>query len=234
MIKSGYYTDPLILAVFLNYDELVGRILDSGKYNDKALLDITENRIFGIPVPVYYLSRCWEICLGHEFSESFNPTAQKNYKSAKNILNLFKEKLGIEEFSIPFNKIFPACWYCEKDTDEEILEGPRNYYISQGRRNIDLDLYIAVETMNFEKAKELLEQGADPLYKHCTDGITTILSKCGIECSYQATCMTGPIIDSPTSWIYSISLDEIGELFRWAANEAMWELLNSYVTKEES
>ena len=230
-MKLGNYTDPLVLAVVFNDFDSVKKTLESGNYNSEVLKDIGDS-LFGIPIPVYYISRCWEICLGHEFSESFYPIAKKNYEKAKKILTLFKENLRIASVEIPFSKIIPACWALEDENEEDILDGKHTDFIAKGRREIDLDLYIAVQKMDFLKAKALLKKGANPHYQH-DENDTDLLGLCGGECSYQATCMIGDIIKVPTLWNNSIGYDEIGGLLRWAANEQMYQILESYIPKNQ-
>ena len=77
---------------------------------------------------------------------------------------------------------------------------------------------------------ELLDKGANPLYKH--PGSDDVLAICGAECSYQATCEAGYLIKSPDFFRNSIDEYEIVNIFRWAANEKMYNLLESYVPKE--
>ena len=87
--------------------------------------------------------------------------------------------------------------------------------------------------MDFKKAKELLQKGANPNYKHYGENDEDLIDLCEGESSYQATCQAGTLLKSPGLFINSIDVDEIGSIFRWAANEAMWKLLYSYVSKKE-
>ncbi|MCR4714398.1 MAG: hypothetical protein K5751_08480 [Treponemataceae bacterium] len=230
MMELGVYTDPLVLAVVFNFYEAVKNLLESGRYDNNLTVDIT-NGWFGSPIPVYYISRCWEICLGHEFKEPFNQIVKKNYENARHILSLFGKK-GIQVKDIPFSEISPACWAFEDESDEEILRGKKKEFISLSIREVDLDLYIAVHKMDFKRAKGLLNQGANPLYKHFDEN-TSLLDLCGDECCYQATHLAAELIREPDLFINSIDYDEIGNIFRWAANELMWNLLESYRVKNK-
>ena len=154
MSKIKYYTDSMVLAVVFNEYEAVKTLIENGNYDKTVFKDIGSDYYFDIPIPVYYISKCWEICLNHDFSASFNPIVQKNYENVKKILALFKEKAGLQEIEIPY-------------------------------------LWDA-------------------------------------ECSYQATCQAGEIIRSPGLFRNAIDEEEIGNIFRWAANEKMYELLNIY------
>lgn len=224
-----YFNDPLLLAVVFNQFDTVKEILDSGNYDNNLFSDIGESYYFGIPIPIQYISQCWDICLGHEFCEPFNQQAHVCHENAKKILSLFKERKNILIDEIPFSKIPSACWEDESDSEERILGGKKSDYLSIGRREIDLDLFIAVNTMNFQNVKELLKKGADPNYKHYGDGDSDLIGLCGGECSYQATCQAGDLVRFQES---SLDVDEIGSIFRWAANELMYDLLESYVSKE--
>ncbi len=232
MYENKYFKDPLLLAVIFNQYSTVKKIIDSGNYNDKLFTDIGVNNYFGVPIPIHYLSQCWTICLGHEFREPFNQTAHESYENARKILSLFQERKNIQIGEIPFSKISSACWNDESDSEESILDGKKSDYLSIDRREIDLDLFIAVCRMDFKKAKELLQKGANPNYKHYGDDDSNLIDLCGGECSYQVTCQSGELIKSPELFMNSIDFDEIGNIFRWAANELMYDLLESYVPKE--
>ena len=232
MAERKFITDPFVLAVIFNEYDAVKNILDSGNYNEDVFLDISMKNYFGLPIPVQYISRCWEICLNPEqqFREPFNQTVIKHYENAKKILDLLKEQKGVEVGEIPFSKIYGATWAWEDDTDEEVLDGKKSDFIAHGIREINLDLFIAVQKMEFDKAKSLLEKGANPMYEH--PGYDDLLAICGCECTYQVTCQAGELIKSP-GWVRnSINKDEIANIFRWAANEKMYELLESYLPQK--
>ena len=227
-MERYFFKDPLVLAVVFNEYEKAKELLESGAYNDGVFSDIGMEKYFGIPIPIQYISRCWEICFWQDFREPFAQITRPKYENAKKILSHFKEKKGIDAIEIPFSKIPPALWAREDESDEEILEGKKNDFISNGARKIDLDLNVAVKRMDFKAAKELLENGANPCYKHCADCDEDLFDLCGGECSYQAGCQAGFLIKSPDYFRNSIDYDEIGSIFRWAANEAMYVLLDSY------
>ncbi|GEM_PF-2069515 len=233
-MERYFFKDPLVLAVVFNEYEKAKELLESGAYNDGVFSDIGMEKYFGIPIPIQYISRCWEICFWQDFREPFAQITRPNYENAKKILSLIKEKKGINAIEIPFSKIPPALWAREDESDEEILEGKKSDFISNGARKIDLDLNVAVKRMDFKAAKELLENGANPCYKHCADCDEDLFDLCGGECSYQAGCQAGFLIESPDYFRNSIDYDEIGSIFRWAANEAMYELLDSYRKAKEA
>lgn len=66
MAGRKFITDPFVLAVIFNEYDAVKNILDSGNYNEDVFLDISMKDYFGLPIPVHYISRCWEICLNLE------------------------------------------------------------------------------------------------------------------------------------------------------------------------
>lgn len=232
MAGRKFITDPFVLAVIFNEYDAVKYMLDSGIYNENVFFDIGMKDYFGLSIPVQYISRCWEICVNPEqdFREPFNQTAIKNYENAQKILALFKEKKGIEVGEIPFSKISGATWAREDEIDEEVLDGKKSDFIAHGIREINLDLFIAVQKMEFDKAKSLLEKGANPMYEH--PGYDDLLAICGFECSYQVSHQAGFLLKSPEMFKNSIDGDEIANIFRWAANEKMYALLESYVPKK--
>ncbi len=68
MYKKEYFSDPLLLAVIFNDFETVRTLMDSENYNPTVFTNIFNNiNYYGIPIPIHYISQCWDICLGHEF-----------------------------------------------------------------------------------------------------------------------------------------------------------------------
>lgn len=222
MENISYYTDRLLLAVVLNQFEKIKEILESENYDKTLFTDIGG---FEVPVPLQFLNECWRIILDHKFSETLEPIAQRNYENAVKINKLFKEH-GISETNVPLNKIMYAVWNDEDESDDEVLDCSKQELIAKGNRTIDLDLYIAVCKMDFKNAEALLKKGADPSFTY--EG-SEVISICGSECSYQATCMAGNIIKSPAWYSNGIEIDELGNLLRWAANEKMYYLVNQYL-----
>lgn len=222
MGNISYYTDKLLLAVVLNQVEKVKEILESGNYDRSLFTDIGG---FEVPLPLQYLNECWRIILDHTFAESFEPIARKNYENAVKIYKLFLEH-GISEADVSLNKCWCAVWNDEDESNDEVLGHSKQELIANGKREIDLDLYIAVSKMDYEKTEVLLKKGADPSFTY--EG-SEVISICGSECSYQATCMAGNIIKSPAWYSNGIELDELGNLLRWAANEKMYVLLSKFL-----
>lgn len=222
MENISYYTDKLLLAVVLNQVEKVKEILESENYDRSLFTDI---RGFEVPLPLQYLNECWRIILNHTFAESFEPIARKNYENAVKIYKLFQEH-GISEADVSLNKCWCAVWNDEDESDDEVLGHSKQELIANGKKEIDLDLYIAVSKMDYEKTEVLLKKGADPSFVYEGDEIISI---CGCECSYQATCKAGDIIKSPVWYSNGIDIDELGGLLRWAANEKMYILLSKYL-----
>ena len=58
------------------------------------------------------------------------------------------------------NDDFYCAW--DDETDDDLLFHSKCEFIALGKREIDLDLYCAVQRFQFDKVKELLEQGANP------------------------------------------------------------------------
>lgn len=222
--------DKFIIALVLNDYEEVKKAFDSGAiegYKNKTLSD------FGFiysdaPLPLYSITQAWLICLNNgSFSEPLKTAAKRNYENAKKIMALFEERLGGQAQEIPFAKIFPCCWADEDESESDILEGEKAEFVARGAREIDLDLLASGQRMDFARVRELLEKGANPLYEH--PGLGSLLDLCGGECSYQATCEAGFIIKNPELFRQSIEIEEIAKVFRWAANEKMYNLLAQYV-----
>lgn len=210
------YTDKLLIAVVLNNYETVKSILQSGDYDKNLFVDVGG---FEVPVPVTYFNKCWRIILDFPFQEDLY---RKHFENAVKTSNLFRE-YGIADPEIPFSKISYSGWAFEDESDDDLLEVPRKERLARGEKEIDLDLYIAVRRMDFGKAEELLNKGANPWFE--IEDKTYCLDLCGTECSYQATCMAGELLRSPGWHSNGIEFDELGNLLRWAANEKMYTIL---------
>lgn len=217
MENEFYYTDKLLIAVVLNDYETVKSILQSGDYDKKLFVDVGG---FEVPVPVTYFNKCWRIILDFPFEEELYI---KHFENAVRISELFRE-YGIAEPEIPFNKISYSGWAFEDESDDDLLEVPRKERVARGEKEIDLDLYIAACRMDFEKAEELMNKGADPFFE--IEDKTNCLDCCGTECSYQATCMAVELLRSPGWYSNGIEINELGNLLRWAANEKMYAILS--------
>ena len=221
--------DKFIIALVLNdYDE-VKKVFDSGAiegYKNKTLDDFGFD-YSDVPLPLCSITQAWLICLNNEsFIEPLKTPAKRNFENAKKIMALFEERLGERPQEIPFSKIFPCCWADEDESESDILEGEKADFVARGEKEIDMDLLVSGQRMDFEKVKELLEKGANPLYEH--PGQDSLLDLCGGQCSYQATCEAGFIIKNPGFFKVSIEIEEIVKIFRWAANEKMYNLLVQY------
>ena len=79
MTKSNIFTDPLVLAVVFSDYEDVKNLLKNGNYNHEVFQNIDEIGYLGIPIPLQYISRCWEICLKpyENFREPFSQLAKE-------------------------------------------------------------------------------------------------------------------------------------------------------------
>lgn len=225
MENEFYYTDKLLMSVVLNDYETVKSILQSGDYDKNLFVDVGG---FEVPVPVTYFNKCWRIILDFPFGKS-EDLDRKHFENAVKISDLFRE-YGIADPEIPFSKISYSGWAFEDESDDDLLEVPRKERLARGEKEIDLDLYIAVCRMDFEKADELMNKGANPWFE--IEDKSNCLDLCETECSYQATCMGGELLRSPGCFSNGIEIDELGNLLRWAANKKMYIILlltNLYV-----
>ena len=59
MSKIKYYTDSMVLAVVFNEYEAVKTLIENGNYDKTVFKDIGSDYYFDIPIPDYYISKCW-------------------------------------------------------------------------------------------------------------------------------------------------------------------------------
>lgn len=138
--------------------------------------------------------------------------------------------------------------YDENDSYEDVLDMSLPELEKQGARKIDCDLYIAAIAFNFEKAKELLEKGANPDaklsidYQKFDDGDTVedyynILSHCAdYWCDVYQPCEY--IMDT---WLRGMKKEDekIGDSMCFqviisAAHKMMFDVLDKYSRDNDS
>lgn len=83
----------------------------------------------------------------------------------KRVIDFWLEFYGVDELPQPKYEDYTIDdFFCAmlEDDDEEILDAPKEAFIQHGCREIDVDLYLATDRFQFNKAEALLKQGANP------------------------------------------------------------------------
>jgi len=123
------------------------------------------------------------------------------------------------------------CFYCEEPdaTVEDCLWETEDYLKKLGLRDIDIELACCVEKFQFDKAEQLLEQGADPLKnrseldEEVVDCVTRIYGEIEFINSY----FVGMVLGKDKLKMKYIE-ESLRDLINLAAHEKMDHLLDKY------
>ena len=155
------HTFALLKAVASNDVDEVRTLI--AKDECKAIIE--DIALFSRPFPLHYVTLCYEAIWRDADKWKDKEWANAAKKSTDVMIEFWKEYYGVESFPrIEYRIYNEDDFYCawDDETDEDILFKPKSEFISYGKREIDLDLYCAVERFQFEKVEELLKQGANP------------------------------------------------------------------------
>jgi len=177
-----------INAVFCFDAEAFKTLLDTETFDESLLQDIKFSE--GVPCPIYWITQCWEIIFAHpeEWKENCRHIIEENKQCNLEIKRLFEEKLNVVFKPIDFyNTEFRFYRNEKEDTFEDIFwNDTREDLIAKGYREIDLDLYVAVNKFDFQETERILKLGAAPACEIDEDG-SSCFDKIGTECSFLDT-----------------------------------------------
>ena len=134
---------------------------------DKSALE--DVNLYSIPTPLYHLTLLNQMVFDTEYWKDLVDDKQEVVvwmeERTKRVIDFWKEYYGVEELPQPKYEDYTIDdFFCamSEDDDEDILDAPKNVLIQRGCREIDLDLYLATDRFQFNKAETLLMQGANP------------------------------------------------------------------------
>ena len=155
------HTFALLKAVASNDVDEVRTLI----VQDECKAIIEDIGLFSRPFPLHYVTLCYAAIWrdADDWKDKEWANAAKN--STDVMIEFWKEYYGVDSFPrIKYRTYCEDDFYCawDDETDEDILFKPKSEFIALGKREIDLDLYCAVERFQFDKVEELLKQGANP------------------------------------------------------------------------
>ena len=182
-----------------------------------------------LPYPLHFITICWDIIFGYwdEWKEEYKPILKKR-KEENDIFKSFFSGLGLDMTGIPFSEYW-YCFYCDdpEDTIEECLDMTEEELKELGFRDIDIELACCVNKFQFDRAEELLEQGADP-EKNRTDEedeYDDCVTRIYREVQFLYSEMTEKMLGREGFYYFGRDLEELLGL---AAHEKMDHLLDKY------
>ena len=182
-----------------------------------------------LPYPLHFITLCWDIILGYwdEWKEEYKPILKKR-KDENDKFKSFFSGLGLDMTGIPFSD-YCECFYCDEldATVKDCLCETEEYLKKLGLRDIDIELACCVEKFQFERAEELLEQGADPVKNRSeVDGeIVDCVTRIGNEIDFLYSFLQNTVLG--TEGMGDVESD-LCYLFGLAAHEKMDHLLDKY------
>lgn len=215
----------LINAVFYCDADKAMSLMQKNAYSKQWLNDIG---VFDTPLPLYYIALCAQAILSDAedpWSADFELIRQKMLNGCKRILAFMKSEYDFDvDSEIDYEKYTEYFYAADKDeTDEDILWAPVQRILDEGKSQLDIDLYCAVERFQYDLVDQLLQAGANPRTL-IEDGFA--LDRIGTECSFLDTQIC-PLWKAYYHSSRTTSIDEgaISDLLGWAAHEKMYNLL---------
>ena len=154
------HTFALLKAVASNNVDAVRTLIVQDEC--KAIVD--DIALFSRPFPLHYVTLCYEAIWrdADKWEDKEWALAVQNATNA--MIEFWKEYYGVDGFPRIEYRTYCYDFYCawDDETDEDILFMPKSEFIAFGKREIDLDLYCAVERFQFDRVEEMLKQGANP------------------------------------------------------------------------
>lgn len=135
--------------------------------SDRSVLE--DVNLYSIPTPLYHLTLLNQMVFDTEYWTDIDDDKQEAVawmeERTKCVIDFWREFYGVDELPQPKYEDYTIDdFFCAmlEDDDEDILDAPKESYIQHGCREIDIDLYLAADRFQFDKAEDLLRQGANP------------------------------------------------------------------------
>ena len=227
------FDELLIKMVYHNEYDAIVELISKKEFNPGLLDDIG---LFDKPFPLYYITKCHQIIMAGNFIEKIMPFILNQREKIEKIMDLWRNRFQIDTNKDIEFKNYEDAFYCDADdaTFYDVFLDPKERFIENGCREIDLELFEAVNKFNYDEVRRLLKEGANPdanlLPKDAKypDDPCNCLDRIGGECSYLFSCEVFPILGEKHGlWYlnYSLTSKDIGVLIGLAAHEKMYELL---------
>ena len=135
--------------------------------SDRSVLE--DVNLYSIPTPLYHLTLLNQMVFDTEYWTDIDEDKQEAVawmeERTKCVIDFWREFYGVDELPQPKYEDYTIDdFFCAmlEDDDEDILDAPKDAFIQHGCREIDVDLYLATNRFQFNKAEALLKQGANP------------------------------------------------------------------------
>ena len=234
--KDNAHTFALLKAVVSNDVDEVRRLIAQ----DECRAVVADIAMLSRPFPLHYVTLCCEV-IWREVDEWRDKEMAGALKRATDkMMEFWKEYYQVDSFPRIDYRTYCDDFFCafDEDTDEDILFKPKSKFIAFGKREIDVDLYCAVERFQFDRVEELLKQGANPkaeIYRGLNDNdvnfdswsaMDNIGCEEGFLCSEVVDFLHRLYIKQAEDWVVDRSL--FHHILGLAAHSDMYRLLQKY------
>lgn len=231
-MKDSALNIQFINAVFnMDADECL-YLIDKDFFDRSLLEDIELSQ--REKCPVQWITQCWEIVLENpnewksEYIEVVTQQKEKNLR----IKNLFTERLGVSFQPIDFYKTDFGFFREERgETFEYFYLDTKANMSAKGYKEIDLDLYLAVNKFDFEEVEKLLRLGGNPNLD-VENGEYNCIDRIRVECCFLEIQLEDIIMGRQQRNLMDVDSRDLVDLIGLAAHETMYNLLSKYQMKE--
>lgn len=220
----------LIEAVFNIDDKRFFKLVADGRLNESVMKDI--NFFYSPSLPLHYITICWDYILKdyNEWKEEYRDIVYKRKCQNDKIKNFFINQYGLDMSDIPFSNYCDYFFSQPEDaTVEDCLGETKDNLISQGFKEIDIDLYCSVVKFDYEQVEHLLQCGANPRIWIPCEGEDQCMDRIGTECSFLDIELDHIVMGR--SYDTDLYVD-MQYLIGLAAHEKMYDLLLKYDKKQ--
>lgn len=228
------YRDALVTAVYHNFPDAVSQLLDCEEFDNALFQDIGLDDARN-PYPIYLITQCYKVIFSGEFIDTIMPWIIEQRLNTARILRIWSEKLGIDiNRPVDFYK-YKSCFYSDEDDadyEDVFCLDKLQDFLDNGYRNIDTDLYMAVNKFQYEKVRELLAKGANPDANLVpVNGDDSDPYNCrtriGDEIAYLSSEVLPLLHDKYQGWVanYPVNAKQVEDVIGYAAHKVMWEVM---------
>lgn len=232
------FRDKIVIAVYHGDFDYVKELMESEEFTTDIFNDIG---LMYIPFPIYYIPICLKVCVASDYKGDMGHIVRNLRENIDKLLEYWHNIYGIDPNEKINYKKYEDYFFCDSDENniDNILGAPVQMFLDNNCRMIDLQLYEAVCKFQFDKVKELLEDGANPDVdllpigedNPCDTEFCNCIDRIERENSFLCSCQIYPNLKLERSKWYTgnaLTDDDIGDIIGWSAHEKMLELLYAY------
>jgi len=218
------YKQWLTCLVFNLKDEEFMHQVDSYGFPKDLLVSIP-NSPYG-NFPIFGITQCWESSLGEvkEWEETVRGTIQARIDSNNQIKEYFVSEQNVIMHPLDYYNSKVDFFRDEKNASYDDVFWADKNSVMANHKEIDAELFSAVNRFDFEKVKTLLQLDANPYETFDELDGDDCFERIEAECSFLANELNIAWRDQDMP----INVSSLSDLYGSAAHEEMYKLLNQF------